>query len=167
MDGAGWGSDAGLLAGGSWERGRVGTGTQRGGGGGKRPPPPPVRDRHRMMDGCLIFARDERGPWVCSSVFYKDQNGEQWEGLGSHLPQPCVLPALAWARCWVQGWRQEPASVPPNGGLQSHGGPLGGCKDPIGSLAAKAVCSQGPVCLVWLIQLRSREPRRWGHRQGG
>lgn len=129
MDGAGCGSDAGLLAGGSWERGRVGTGTQRGGGGGKRPPPPPVRDRRRM-DGCLIFARDERGPWVCLSVFHKDQNGEQWEELGPPLPQPLVLPALAPARCCVQGWRQEPARVPPNGGLQSHGGALRGMQRP-------------------------------------
>ena len=98
MDGAGSGSDAGLLAGGSWERVRVGVGTQRGGGGGKSPPRPPVWDR-RKMDGCLIFARDERGPWVCSSLFYKDQNGEQWEGLGSHLLQPRVLPTLAGAGC--------------------------------------------------------------------
>lgn len=75
MDGAECGSDAGLLAGGSWEQGRVGTGTQRGSGRGKRPPPPPVQDR-RKMDGCLIFTRDERGPWACSSLFYKDQNRE-------------------------------------------------------------------------------------------
>lgn len=98
IDGTGSGSDPGLLVGGSWEWVRVGAGTQRGGGGGKRPPPPPVWDR-RKMDGCLIFARDERGPWVCSSLFYKDLNGEQWEGLGSHLLQPRVLPTLARAGC--------------------------------------------------------------------
>ena len=40
-----------------------------------------------------------------------------------------------------------------------------GCKDPTGTLASKAVCGQGHVCLAWLVQLRSREPRRWGHRQ--
>ncbi|KAM7236790.1 hypothetical protein CapIbe_012462, partial [Capra ibex] len=40
------------------------------------------------------------------------------------------------------------------------------CKDPTGTLASKAVCGQGPVCLAWLVQLRSREPRRRGQWKG-
>ena len=71
MDGAGSGTDPGLLVDGSWEQDRVGAGTQRGISGGKSPPPTPVWDR-RKMDGCLIFTRDERRPWVCLSLFYKD-----------------------------------------------------------------------------------------------
>ena len=56
---------------------------------------------------------------------------------------------------------------PSQWGLAVPQGALRGCKDPTGTLASRAVCGRGPVCLAWLVQLRSREPRRRGHRQGG
>lgn len=56
---------------------------------------------------------------------------------------------------------------PSQWGLAVPQGALRGCKDPTGTLASRAVCGRGPVCLAWLVQLRSREPRRRGHWQGG
>lgn len=81
-------------------------------------------------------------------------SGKGWALISCSLRFCLLLPGLNAESRVEAGASQGPSpwglAVPQRG--------IRGCKDPTGTLASKAVCGQGPVCLAWLVQLRAENP---------